>query len=237
MGEPVQIAIAAAVAMLAVGLIARRSMPAIAARAGDRIALYVTTAMRAAAVAGAVAVVAWTLGLQNGRPGFWTALQDLGLHLRFAPDEGAALAVAMVAASAVVSGVIGILRKAAGGVPTQAALDFLPKTRAEMAVFALVLAPTGSTGEEIIYRGFLLGQLWGFAGDGWIAAALSSIVFGLMHGYQGVWGMVRTGLIGFVFAVGVLLTGSLVPSIVAHFLANVMGASFRIGADEREAVQ
>ena len=228
--SPIAIATAAAVAMVFVGLIVRRLQPVLAARWGMRIALYVATAIRTGAVTAAVLVIVWCLGLANGQASFEAALAWLGLHLHFPFDEGAALTVAMVAASAVVSAVVGIVRRAAGGAPTQAALDFLPKTVAERAVFMTVLAPIGSAGEEVIYRGFLMGQIWGLTENGWVAVALSSCVFGLMHGYQGLWGMLRTGVIGFVLAAGVLLTGSLVPSIVAHFVANVLGASFRVGA-------
>lgn len=224
---PILIAAAAAVLTLFVGLGARRLQPYLTARAGERIALYLTTAIRTVAVAAALVVIAWCLGLQSERTDFGETLTALGLHFNFAPDEGAVLAVAMVAAGAAVSGIIGILRMAMGGAPTQAALDFLPRTPAETCVFSLVLAPVGSVGEEIIFRGFLMGQLWGLTGDGWIAAILSSILFGLMHGYQGAWGMARTGLIGLALAAGVILTGSLIPSIIAHFFANLLGASFR----------
>jgi membrane protease YdiL (CAAX protease family) len=37
----------------------------------------------------------------------------------------------------------------------------------------------------------------------------------------------RTGLIGFILAVGLIMTGSLIPSIIAHTLANMLGAAIR----------
>lgn len=228
---PVVIALLAALAVIAVGRFVRWLEPRLAAmRMGPRIAKYVRTALGSAAITSAVVVVVWCIALANGHPDFAAALWNLGLRLGFAPDEGAAVTAGMVAASAIISALIGWVRGLAGGAPTPEALAFLPVTPAETATFALVLAPIASAGEEIVYRGFLMGQFWAFTGDGWIAAALSSVVFGLMHGYQGTWGIVRTGLIGMIFAVGVILTGSLVPSILAHFLANVSGTILRPGS-------
>lgn len=223
------IAVATAFALLLVGRLVRVLEPRLArSRMGARNAKYIATALRSAAITLAVVVIAWCLGLTYGSTDLGAALSSMGLHLGFAPDDGAALTAGMFAASAVISAAVGWVRRMAGGAPTPEALDFLPVTPAETAVFDLVLAPIASAGEEIVYRGFLMGQLWLLTGNGWIAAVLSSVVFGLVHGYQGIWGIVRTGLIGMVFAVGVILTGSLVPSMIAHLLANVAGTIFRI---------
>ncbi len=228
---PMVIALLAAFALIAVARFARWLEPRLAAmRMGPRIAKYLRTALGSAAITGAVVVVVWCLAMTNGNTDLVAALSDLGLRLGFAPGEGAAVTAAMVAASAIISALVGWARGMAGGVPTPEALAFLPVTPAETATFALVLAPIASAGEEIVYRGFLMGQFWAFTGDGWIAAVLSSVVFGLMHGYQGPWGILRTGLIGMIFAAGVILTGSLVPSILAHFLANVSGTILRPGS-------
>jgi membrane protease YdiL (CAAX protease family) len=227
---PLVIALFAALALIAVARFVRWLEPRLAAMGmGRRIAKYLRTALGSAAITGAVVVVVWWLALTNGNTDLATALSDFGLRLGFAPDEGAAVTAAMVAASAIVSALVGWVRGMAGGVATPEALALLPVTPAETATFALVLAPIASAGEEIVYRGFLMGQFWAFTGDGWIAAALSSVVFGLMHAYQGTWGILRTGLIGMVFAAGVILTGSLVPSILAHFLANLAGTILRPG--------
>ena len=227
---PVVIALAAAVALIAISRIVRVLEPRLAAtRMGVRSAKYLAMALRSAAMTAAVVAIVWCLGLRNGSTDLGAALSDMGLRFGFDANDGAALTLAMFAASAIISAVVAWVRQMAGGAPTREALDFLPVTPAETAVFGSVLAPIGSAGEEIVFRGFLMGQLWALTGDGWIAAALSSVAFGLMHGYQGPWGIVRTGLIGMVFAVGVLLTGSLVPSIIAHLFANVAGTIQRVG--------
>jgi membrane protease YdiL (CAAX protease family) len=107
----------------------------------------------------------------------------------------------------------------ASGIPALA-------TIAGFVVTALRAEAGGAPALLGLVRGFVMGQLWGFTGDGWIAAVLSSVLFGFMHLYQGAWGVLRTGAIGFVFALGVLLTGSLVPSMIAHTSGNVLGAAF-----------
>ncbi len=43
---------------------------------------------------------------------------------------------------------------------------------------------------------------------------LSSAIFGLLHSYQGMNGILRTALIGLVLAVPFLLTGSILPSMM-----------------------
>src|SRR5690606_3911022 len=57
-----------------------------------------------------------------------------------------------------------------------------------------------------------LSPLVGVAGG----AVLSSLVFGVLHAYQGTIGIVRTFLMGSVLATGFVLSGSLWPAIIAH---------------------
>lgn len=225
---PVVAAVLAAIMLLVMLRFARTLEPRLVPRFGVRIAKYLAAAMTTTALGGAVLVIVLSLAWQNGIRDTVAALADFGLRLGFAADEGAALTAGMFAASALVSGLVTWVRGLVGGAPTQAALDVLPVTPAETAVFGLVLVPLGSLSEEIVYRGFVMGQLWGWTGNAWIAAVLAAVLFGIMHRYQGTWGMLRTGLIGLVFAVGVIATGSLVPSILAHVLANLGGTILRV---------
>lgn len=63
-------------------------------------------------------------------------------------------------------------------------------------------------GEEILYRGFLMSRVAALLGNtrpGWgVAAAVSALVFGLMHFYQGPGGIIATGAIGLAFALAYL---------------------------------
>ncbi len=97
----------------------------------------------------------------------------------------------------------------------------LPRTGREKGVFAGLSLAAG-VGEELAYRGYAL-QVVLLAGAGpWSAAILSSLPFGALHSYQGAIGVLRTGAIGFLLAVPVIVTGSLLPSMAAHALIDLL---------------
>lgn len=63
---------------------------------------------------------------------------------------------------------------------------------------------------------------------GWLAAVLSALAFGLCHG-QPVW-MAYAFVLGLVFAFLRLRTGSILPSLLAHFIFNgISPAAQRLG--------
>lgn len=101
-------------------------------------------------------------------------------------------------------------------------LALLPHTREERLTFA-VLAVTAGICEEILFRGFGFAYvrfLWPDATDAWLIA-ITSIVFGMAHLYQGARGVVLTGLAGAAFASFTLTTGSLLPAIAAHAMIDL----------------
>lgn len=225
---PVAIAIAAAAVAYALALAIRHTRNIReGAPWGPRIGRYIGIVAQGWLLTAVVLVLVWCVVLRYPGDTFAAALVEMGLHQHLPPTDVAVWTVAMVSAATLASYIVSYLRKAFGGAPSAAGLDVLPETPAETAVFSLLVAPTAGIGEEIVYRGFLLGQLWGFTDNAWLAAGVSSLVFGLLHIYQGWWGVVRTGMIGLVFATGLIMTGSLIPSIIAHTLANMLGVVFR----------
>ena len=99
------------------------------------------------------------------------------------------------------------------------ALSRLGRTRAMQ-----FLAPQGSQGivEEIVYRGFVLWYLGSFM-PLWVAVAVSSAGFGVGHVYLGgASAAVRAGLIGLVFAIYYVLTGSIWLPILAHIAFDIL---------------
>jgi len=83
-------------------------------------------------------------------------------------------------------------------------------------------------GEEFVYRGYLLTRIAHVLGDtsrAWLGAlAVTSILFGVGHGYQGVSGMIAAGLGGFVFGLLYLATGrNLWASVIAHGTMDTVG--------------
>ena len=110
-----------------------------------------------------------------------------------------------------------------------ARIKITPRTGKELALFILV-AITAGVWEELLYRGFLIWYLVPFTGT--IGAiAVSSIMFGLGHSYQGWRGVVVTTAVGFALAILYMTTHSLWWLMLAHALIDIYGgiASYRIG--------
>lgn len=98
----------------------------------------------------------------------------------------------------------------------------LPETFREKLWAVLVLSPTAALCEEFVYRGYLLSWLMRATGLEWLAVTVSSAAFGAAHFYQGVPGMLRAAVFGALLAFPVLVTGSLYPSMAAHFLIDAV---------------
>ncbi len=97
----------------------------------------------------------------------------------------------------------------------------MPVTGTEKALFVLLSVAAG-VGEELAFRGFGVTALHLVTGSEWGAAALSSLAFGLIHGYQGWLGVWRTGIMGSILAAAFILSGSLWPAIIAHIVLDVV---------------
>jgi membrane protease YdiL (CAAX protease family) len=104
----------------------------------------------------------------------------------------------------------------ASGVEESATLRaLLPQTARERIGFAFLCLSAGIC-EEFAFRAFLIPALTARVGSIWTAAILSTIVFGVLHAYQRVWGALRAGVLGFVLALPFVVTGSILPSMIAH---------------------
>ena len=71
--------------------------------------------------------------------------------------------------------------------------------------------------EEIVFRGFMFSRL-DKAMPTWIAVIITSAVFGLVHG-QALWA-VWAALVGVVFNIVRIKTGSILPTMIIHILNN-----------------
>jgi membrane protease YdiL (CAAX protease family) len=76
--------------------------------------------------------------------------------------------------------------------------------------------------EELIYRGFVqrVFQDWS-RGSVIVAVIGSAVFFALAHLYQGRRGLISTLTIGLLFSTIRAWTGSLLPCVVAHFIADI----------------
>jgi len=113
--------------------------------------------------------------------------------------------------------------RAARPMPQLAAIDFfLPRDRRERAWFAAMCVVVGVC-EEIIFRGFLVRFLAGPPLALGIAAAVAAaaLIFGIDHGYQGIVGILSTGVLALVFTALFFISRSLWLPIVLHALIDL----------------
>ena len=113
--------------------------------------------------------------------------------------------------------------------------QLLPRTPADRGWFAAVSFAAG-TGEELAYRGFAMGALMAAGlGPGW-ALLITSLSFGVLHGYQGVLGTLRAGSLGLLLGWSVLRTGLLWPAMIAHagldLILGLLLARYLVDPDE-----
>jgi len=109
----------------------------------------------------------------------------------------------------------------AQGLLPQLALKLFPQDDVErLAFFALVV--TVAICEELVYRGFVqcVFQDWS-RGAVTVGVLGSAIYFSIAHLYQGRRGLASTLVAGLIFAGARAWTGSLLPSVAAHFVADI----------------
>jgi membrane protease YdiL (CAAX protease family) len=106
--------------------------------------------------------------------------------------------------------------------PGHATLALLPRTTGERRLFTLV-GVTAGVCEEWLYRGFFLAVVSALAGGlpAGVLVAVAAVAFGLAHAYQGVAGVVTTGVLGGVMAAVYLQTGSLLLPVLLHVVIDL----------------
>lgn len=96
----------------------------------------------------------------------------------------------------------------------------VPHKRSELPFFMGVSVTAGFC-EEFLFRGYFIWTLAPWLGW-WGAAALSTVIFGIGHAYQGLRGVINTGIMGAVYVLLVALLDSLWPAIVLHVLVDML---------------
>ena len=97
-----------------------------------------------------------------------------------------------------------------------------------LAISLLIAWTLAAFGEEMVYRGYLMNRfafLFGENRTGWVLALIvTSVLFGLVHLYQGPSGMISTGFSGLVFGLAYLANGrNLWAPTVAHGIYDTIG--------------
>jgi membrane protease YdiL (CAAX protease family) len=181
----------------------------------DRISLYASTLAFQWIAAG---IILWRANAHQ------IHARQLGLAI---PNIALAVSATIALATLIlVNQIMGLRRLVAQpektqGIFAQLALKLFPQDDVErLAFFALVM--TVALCEELIYRGFVQRVFQDWSGDSVIIAVIGSAVFfALAHVYQGRRGLVSTFAIGIVFSTVRAWTGSLLPCVVAHFVADI----------------
>lgn len=109
----------------------------------------------------------------------------------------------------------------------------MPHTSGERNAFFVVALTAGFT-EELIYRGFVMWCLTAWLG---LAAGvvISSLFFGVAHAYLGKAHVIRTSIVGLIFALIVLASGSLWPAVIVHALTDLLAGDLGYRALNAEA--
>jgi len=130
------------------------------------------------------------------------------------------LAVTVLSVRALRTGVL--LKTESESATLRSVGSLLPRTDSERRLFSVV-ALTAGIAEEVVYRGFGIAVLAALAPalPWWALVVLAGLAFGLAHAYQGLAGILTTGLLGSVLAAVYLDTGSLLVPILLHALIDL----------------
>ena len=95
-----------------------------------------------------------------------------------------------------------------------------PTTETERWTFAALSVSAGFC-EEVIFRSFLVAYFAAYGINVFLALAASSLLFGINHGYQGLAGIIKTGVGGFIFGLVFFTTGNLWVAIILHAIVDL----------------
>jgi membrane protease YdiL (CAAX protease family) len=96
----------------------------------------------------------------------------------------------------------------------------LPRVRGELK-YGAGLGLQAGLFEELLFRLALPALLFGIVGNGPLAFGLACLLFGMLHLYQGLPGILVATLLGVVFATLYVVTGSIVAPVVLHALVDL----------------
>ncbi|HNP17130.1 MAG TPA: CPBP family intramembrane metalloprotease [Fulvivirga sp.] len=104
---------------------------------------------------------------------------------------------------------------------------FLGKPLVFISYLIIVVWIGAALGEELLMRGFLLNQLAHLFGNTkwtwFLALSFHAIIFGMLHSYQGLAGIITTTFIALIFGVVYIISNKrLFPVILAHLIINTI---------------
>lgn len=177
----------------------------------DRLSAYVGSASTILLLA-SIALILGAIG--PGLPALGLANPD--------PATAAAMFGLMAFGAATIMGFFHLTGTRLGWTETALTEGLIPRNVHERKMF-IVLSFVAGLGEEIVYRGYLMAILMPLMASPWLAAVVGSLAFALLHAYQGGVGVVRTGMMGMLFASSLVVGGTLWPAILCHIIVNLVG--------------
>jgi membrane protease YdiL (CAAX protease family) len=183
----------------------------------QRMALYFSTMAFQWALAG---IILWRSAARG--------LSKAQLGLDIPNVQRAIILTAVLSVALVLNQIFGIKRLASvspgeRGMIGRLAEKLLPRSRRE-ALLGIGLVVTVAICEELIYRGFVEGIFEQALKSVIAGVVISALFFAIAHLYQGRRGLLTTFAVGLMFSALRVWTGSLLPSIIVHFVADFSAA-------------
>jgi CAAX protease family protein len=127
-----------------------------------------------------------------------------------------ALAFAFWIGASIVLAAIGIALKLAHfSSPQKTIAQLAPQNGWQLLLWVLLSISAGIC-EELVFRGYLLQQFSRGGKSIWAGVLISSLLFGVAHGYEGASGMIAITVFGGMFCLLALKRGSLRAGMIAH---------------------
>jgi membrane protease YdiL (CAAX protease family) len=109
-----------------------------------------------------------------------------------------------------------LLRNEKEAIPTVGDIGaLLPRNRGEL-VYGAALGINAGVVEELLFRFALPALLFGILGNGPVAFLLATLLFGMLHLYQGPVGVFTSAILGLVFCAIYVLSGSILLAVAVH---------------------
>jgi membrane protease YdiL (CAAX protease family) len=130
-------------------------------------------------------------------------------------DDILAAAIFWIMALIVLAAIGSLLRLTHLATAQKAIASLAPQSFSEIVLW-IVLSISAGICEEFIFRGYMLQQFTSLTGRLWPAVLISSLLFGVSHGYEGIGGIIAITAYGALFCVLAIKRNSLRPGMIAH---------------------
>jgi membrane protease YdiL (CAAX protease family) len=177
------------------------------------------TILRDLGLACLVGFLAWRNGEPLGRLG-WPSLGGSWPRVGREVALGLALFLPIAWGAAVLDRSLQAIGFSAPATPMP---NLLPGSGSGQLALAVLLVSVVAVTEETIFRGYLILRFSAITRRTGAAIALSALVFGIGHGYEGSSGVITVGAMGVVLGALYVWRGSLVAPMVIHFLQDFAG--------------